>query len=236
MVMAGPSGTVTDVTVQDQAGSHAPAPEAARLLAVQLLSPAFPTGAFAYASGLEWAIAGGVVTDVQALALWLADVVEYGSGWSDAVVLALSLRNDADHEALSDLARALCLTSERLTETMEQGAAFARTAGPLTGTASEPTPLPVAIGRACTPLGLPPGEIIALMLHGMALNLTLAAVRFVPLGQSDGQQVIAGLAPLILRVAKRAAVSDEGDLGGCAYGADLAAMRHETMETRIFRT
>ena len=118
MGMGGPLDTATDT---------------GGLLLVQLLSPAFPTGAFAYAQGLEWAMDSGAVHDAASLAEWLRDVLEHGSGWSDAVLLSLALRPGADHAVLDDLARALCLTAERLTETLEQGAAFARTAAPLTG-------------------------------------------------------------------------------------------------------
>ena len=81
------------------------------LLLAQLLSPAFPTGAFAYSQGLEWAMDSGAVQDAATLAEWLADVLDHGSGWSDAVLLSLALRPGADHAALDDLARALCLTA-----------------------------------------------------------------------------------------------------------------------------
>ncbi|TRW98255.1 urease accessory protein UreF [Paracoccus sp. M683] len=210
--------------------------EAGRLLAVQLLSPAFPTGAFAYAQGLEWAMDSGAVRDGATLARWIVDVLEYGSGWSDAVILSLALQDGAHHGALADLARAMCLTAERFTEVMEQGAAFARVAAGLMGADASPAPLPVAVGRACAGLGLPAAEMIGLYLHGQALALVQAAVRFLPLGQGEGQQVLADLAPLILRLSARAAVASEDDLGGCAIGAEIAQARHETMETRIFRT
>lgn len=222
MDMAGPSVTATEALTA----------EAARLLAVQLLSPAFPTGAFAYASGLEWAMDAGLVRDAAGLRDWVTDVLDHGAGWSDAVLLSLTLRG----EDCDDLARALCVTSERLTETMEQGAAFARTAAALTGADPAPAALPVAVGRACAGLPLPRAEVIALFLHGQALNLILAAVRFMPLGQTEGQRLLADLGPLILRLATRAAAASQADLGGLAIGADLASMHHETMPTRIFRT
>lgn len=219
--MDGPSGIPTD---------------AARLLAVQLLSPAFPTGAFAYAQGLEWAMDAGLVRDAMSLTQWLGDVLEYGSGWTDAVLLSLSLRPPADHAALDDLARAMCLTAERLLETCEQGRAFAATSAVVTGTSDAAAALPIAIGRAMSGLGLPAAEIIGLYLHGQTLNLILAAVRFMPLGQTEGQRILSSLSPLILRLAAQAANAAQDDLGGCAIGAELAQASHEFMETRIFRT
>jgi urease accessory protein UreF len=51
---------------------------------------------------------------------------------------------------------------------------------------------------------------------------------------------MAGLAPRIGAVARAAvalAPEEVGDaLGGAAFGADLSAMEHETLEVRLFRT
>ena len=114
--MAGPLATATEGAAADAfADALANDDAAARLVAVQLLSPAFPTGGFAYAQGLEWAMSQGVVADGAALAEWLRDLLAHGALWSDAVLLSLALRRDADPAALDDLARALCPSPERLT-------------------------------------------------------------------------------------------------------------------------
>ena len=59
---------------------------------VQWLSPAFPTGAFAYSHGLERVIALGDVTDAQSFETWLRNILHHGAGWQDAVLLACALR------------------------------------------------------------------------------------------------------------------------------------------------
>ena len=82
------------------------------------------------------------------LSQWLADWMDHGAGWTDAVLAALSLRA-TDHAALDDLARAACLSSQRLAETVEQGTAFAANITALTGQPQPPAALPVAFGRAC---------------------------------------------------------------------------------------
>ncbi|WP_347311249.1 urease accessory protein UreF [Defluviimonas sp. SAOS-178_SWC] len=208
----------------------------ARLDLIQYLSPAFPTGAFAYSHGLEWAIADGRVKSASALTNWLTDILRFGAGWQDAVLLSLALRTGADLGALDDLARALQPSAERLAETLDQGAAFAATVSALTGRDLAARALPVAVGEATAPLGLPEEEVIAQYLHAFAGNLVSAAIRFMPLGQTEGQAVLHRLHPAIVEIARRAAGADEADLGGATLGADLAAMRHETMEVRIFRT
>ena len=207
---------------------------AARLRLAQILSPAFPVGGFAWSQGLEWAMDSGAVTRAT-LPQWLADWLDHGAGWCDAVLAALSLRA-ADHAALDDLARAACLTSQRLAETVEQGAAFAANIAALTGGPQPAAALPVAFGRACATLPLPHAEIVAAFLQAQAAALISAAVRFLPLGPVEGQRMLAALQPAILATAVRATTATEDDLAGAAWGADIAAMRHETMTTRIFRS
>jgi urease accessory protein len=208
----------------------------ALLTLVQWLSPAFPTGGFAYSHGLEQVITDGAVRDAAGLRLWLGDVLRFGAGRQDAVLLALALAEGADHAALAALARALQPSAERLSETCEQGAAFARAVSALTGRAMAAAPLPIAVGQAAAPLGLPKAQVIALYLHAFTANLVSAAVRFVPLGQTDGQAVLAALHPLVDDLAQTCAKAGPDDIASAALGADLAAMRHETLDVRIFKT
>ncbi len=207
--------------------------DAGLLSLIQWLSPAFPTGAFACSHGLEQAIAAGEVRGEAALSAWIGDVLEYGAGRTDAILLSRGLDPGADLEALSDLARALAASAERWRETADQGAAFAATAGAVTGQALPARPLPLAVAEAARGLGLPVAQVAGVYLQAFAGNLVVVAVRFMPLGQTAGQKVLAGLQPLILRLAEAAGT---GEIGTAAFRADLAAMAHETMDVRIFRT
>lgn len=206
------------------------------LTLVQWLSPAFPVGGYAYSHGLEWAISAGLVGDAAALADWIETVLAEGAGRTDAILLAQALRPDADVPVLAALAAALPASRERWAETTEQGAALTRTTNALTRQDHSAMAYPVALGLAARPLELDPAQVVALYLHAFASNLVQAGVRFVPLGQTEGQAVLAGLHPLILRLAEAAAAATLDDIGSGAFGSDLAAMHHETMDVRIFRT
>jgi urease accessory protein len=205
----------------------------------QWLSPAFPVSSYAYSHGLEAAIASGAVHDGASTAAWIATVIEAGSGRTDAIVLAASLRAGADLDGLSDMARALAGSAERWEETRAQGAAFAATRRAM-GAEVGDRPYPIAVGEGAQALSLPPETVVSLYLQAFGAALVSAAVRFVPLGQAEGQRVLAGLAPRIEALARMAvalAPEDVEDaLGGAAFGADLAAMEHETQEVRLFRT
>jgi urease accessory protein len=213
----------------------------AQLLRLQTwLSPAFPVGAFSYSHGLETAIVEGRVVTPDALAAWISGLVEFGSGWTDTVLFAAAWRAVGDTALLDDvveLAEALCPSLERRRETLSQGEAFLIAAEawgrpPLCGAVA----YPVAVGALCGVAGLPLQPALAAWLHAFAANLVSVAVRLVPLGQTQGVSVIAGLAPLLLETAARSAVSSLDDLGAASLVSDIAAMRHETLPTRIFIT
>lgn len=209
---------------------------AARLTLARWLSPAFPLGSFAYSHGLETAMADGRVVTAAQVGDWVSDVLRFGSGWVDAVLLASALRADADHAALTDTARAMAASRERCQETSDQGAAFVRTVNAVAGQTAPAAPLPVAVGRAARGLGLPPDEVVALYLNAFVTALVQAAVRFIPLGQTEGQAVLARLAPDIAAVAGRAVAADIENVVSAGFGADLSAMEHETLQPRIFLT
>jgi urease accessory protein len=205
------------------------------------LSPGYPVGAFAYSHGLEWAVASGAVTDASSVGAWIADCVEHGAGRADAILLAHAwragvARDKAEIAALVSLAAALAPSAERLLETRAQGAAFAATTGAVWEDDGVGAPYPVAVGRAAGRHGVPLEPTALLYLHAFAANLVSASVRLVPLGQTDGQRVLAVLLPLCRRTAEEAISATPDDIGGCAFRADIAAMRHETQEPRLFRT
>ncbi len=116
------------------------------------------------------------------------------------------------------------------------GAAFARTLAAMTGEPRVPHPLPVALGLAARPLGLPPVTVAALYLHAFAANQVSCALRAMPLGQAAGQGVLAGLAPTIRAAAEAAGHGDPSRIATCAIGADIAAMAHETLQPKVFVT
>lgn len=210
------------------------------------LSPAFPTGAFAYSHGLEWAVAAGDVGDGESLRAWLATLLGDGSGRNDAILLRAAHRASAAPARLDEIAAigaALAPAAERRAETLAQGAAFAKAAVPwggpwggLWGSGSVAAPLPIVLGVLAARHGI--GEEVAVIgyLHAFAANLISAGVRLIPLGQSAGLVVLAALEADILAIAAESRGQDLDDLGAACFRADIAAMRHETQYTRLFRS
>ncbi|MBK0398679.1 urease accessory protein UreF [Limibaculum sp. M0105] len=199
------------------------------------LSPSYPVGAFTYSHGFEAAIGDGAIHDAETLAAWIADTLEHGAGRTDAILLAHAWRDPVD-EQVAELARALAPSSERLLEAEAQGNAFAATTAAAWGPDLPAAPYPVAIGRAAAQHGLPLEDTAALYLHAFASNLVSAGIRLIPLGQTEGQGVVARLAPLIRRIAAEAIGASLDDIGSACFIGDIAAMRHETQSVRLFRS
>jgi urease accessory protein len=207
----------------------------ARLTLLQWLSPAFPVSGFAYSHGLETAVADGRIASALDLEAWLDALLMRGSGRADAILLARVLAGDAP-EDLAEIAAALAASRERWDETAAMGRAFLDTTAALGAAPSAPLPYPVAFGLRARALGLPAAEVIGAFLHAFAANLTAVAVRFVPLGQTEGQAVLARLAPRLARLAGDLAGAGLDDLSSATFHADLAAMQHETLQPRLFKT
>jgi urease accessory protein len=209
-----------------------------RLMA--FLSPAFPTGAYAYSHGLEWAVAVGDIADPECLFDWLDDLLRNGAGRNDAILLRHAYRAASEPDRLreiAELAAALAPSRERRAETCDIGRAFAAAA------AAWPHPefpdeiaYPVAVGALAAWHDIPEDDAVLAYLQAFAANLISAAVRLIPLGQSAGLRVLAAIEPVIIEVAASTREADPDDLGGCAWRADIAAMRHETQYTRLFRS
>ncbi|OAN84550.1 hypothetical protein A8B78_06740 [Jannaschia sp. EhC01] len=202
----------------------------------QWLSPAFPVSAYAYSHGLEAEIVAGRVPDGAAVAAWIRGVLRRGAGRTDAILVVAAMEEGADLEGLNDWARALAGSRERWEETRDQGAALAATLAALGQGDGVPRAYPVAFGAAAARLGVARDVVVALFLQGFVGNLVSAAVRFVPLGQAEGQMILAGLQEGVASVAQEALGCGLDDIGQAVFGADLAAMEHESLDVRIFRT
>lgn len=215
-------------------------------------SPGYPVGAFAYSHGLENAVTEGQVRDAASTEAWIEDCLVHGAGRSDAILLAAAWRMGAEPEAdrageggaIGALALALAASAERRRETAEQGAAFASVTRAAWGAgdpafsppSGDPLPYPAAVGRAAAAEGLPLAPVLQTHLQAFAANLVSAAVRLVPLGQTEGQRILAKLMPRIGETAQEAEAAQLEEIGGIAILSDIASMRHETQTTRLFRS
>lgn len=224
--------------------------ETAGLQLLVWLSPSFPVGAFAYSHGLEWAVEAGDINNAATCQSWISDLLVNGSGHHDAIILAATHRavTARDHVALgevAELAVAMQPSSERYLEATAQGNAFLTAARAAWGAPSlaflkmawdGDVAYPVAVGVLAAGHDIPLPTTLDAFLLAFSATLVSAAVRLGPIGQTDGQRILAALIPIIRKTAKRASVSTLDDLGSAAFRSDIASLRHETQYTRLFRS
>jgi urease accessory protein len=221
-------------------------------------SPAYPTGAFSYSHGMEWAVERGTVTTLGGLLDYVSAVLERGGGWVDAVLFAHAWR--AAHEPpaiwqrsgrarlrdIAELAGAFRGTAETALESRQQGAAFLdvtlkawphpRLSDFASDMRGEPMAQCVAVAVACAAHGIELTAALQAFVQVFAANLVSAGARLIPLGQTDAQIAMARLAPVVAATAARALSVDLDDLGNSAPALDLCSMRHESQYTRLFRS
>jgi urease accessory protein len=220
-----------------------------RLLA--WLSPAYPVGAFSYSHGVETAVEEGFITNRVSLVAWLTTVLEGGTGRVDGALFAAAWRaamakDWLAFDSIAERAAAWRATSEMALEQRQQGGSFLS----ITRTAWPHADLDTAHRRLAGEIALPVAVALAAAVHGIALevalggylhaftaNLISAAVRTVPLGQSDGQLALAGLEDAVRRTAAQAlGVGNLDEVGTATPLLDWCSLRHETQYTRLFRS
>jgi urease accessory protein len=217
------------------------------------LSPSFPVGAYTYSSGLEYAVEAGIVTDAASLEEWIGGVVQLGTGRSDGGLFVLAYRaaqlgDTQELRHVIEWADALRPTSELALESAGQGDAFLKTVraawphpglNALVGIAQKTRRKPayaVVVGAACGYHGLALEPALAAFLHAVSANLISAALRTIPLGQTDGQRVTAAMESIIAEIAPNLLQVMLDDIGSTTPMVDWASMRHETQYTRLFRS
>ena len=199
------------------------------------MSPAFPIGAFAYSHGLEWAIDKDHVSNGEKLQKWITDLLEYGSLRTDAIFISLILRGH-DVRKMNELSMALCPAGERLLETKLQGSAFAKVIEDVWQQDIGELSLPIAVALAAKNQSIEQDLILPAYLHAFCSNLISAAIRLIPIGQTEGQRIMFELYPTISDLVQTASESEIDDLNSACFFSDVSAMEHEYLQPRIFKT
>jgi urease accessory protein len=217
------------------------------------LSPAFPVGGFSYSHALEAAVEAGTVDDRETLRTYVEAALKHGASRSDAMLFAAAWRavDAADEEGFlwaAERAAAMRGSAELALECNAQGAAFLATVAatwPELGVArwrdalqnAELVPAyPIAVALCAAASGVAMRPALIAYLQAFSSALVTAGVKLIPLGQTDGQRVVAALEVVVEEAADTALSRPLDDLGAAAPLIDLLSMRHETQYTRLFRS
>lgn len=208
----------------------------ARLL--QLASPALPVGAYSYSGGLEAAIEAGAVKDAASAARWIGDVLSHSVARMEAPLLARMMRDPDSIARWNEMFLASRETAELRAETVQMGYSLCR----LLGDIGVPVPVleepsyPAAFASAVAAWRVDPRAAMIAYLWSWAESQVMAAVKAVPLGQTDAQRILLALGDRLEGFADAALALEDAALGNFTPGLALLSATHETQYSRLFRS
>lgn len=202
---------------------------------LQLASPALPVGGYSYSGGLEAAIEAGVVTDAASAQRWIEDVLAQSIGRLDAPMVLRMMRAPEPWNARFLASRE---TAELRAETVQMGYSLNRLLPDLgvPPLELEEPSFPAAFAHAAAAWGIAPREALLAYLWSWAENQVMAALKAVPLGQTDGQRILLGLGDRLEAMADAAGAMADEDIGSFAPTLAILSSQHETQYSRLFRS
>src|SRR4051812_19758353 len=197
---------------------------------LQLASPTLPVGAYSYSQGLESAVEAGIICDAPSAGRWIGDVLEFSIARMEVPILFRMLKNKEAVAHWNAIFLASRETAELRAETVQMGYSLSRLLPELgiAPPALEEPAFPAAFAAAVNAWEIDPRDALQAYLWSWIENQVMAAVKAVPLGQTDGQKLLLSLGERIAPLAARAAAMSDDELGNFAPGLALLSSRHET--------
>ncbi len=223
------------------------------LSALHLASTTLPVGAFSYSQGLEWAVECATITDRASAERWILDSLRWSVGRFEAPLVIAARRAWAagDDAAAADLnARMIATreTAELRAETLQMGYSLRKWAADTQAIDGqwlqrlarlEAPAYPVVFAAITAAWALDETTLLSAYLWGWLENQVNAALKAVPLGQTDGQRILLNAGPAVDAVVQNAFALAERSPGAWAtqcLGLAIASSRHETQYSRLFRS
>ena len=214
---------------------------------LQLASPALPVGAFNFSQGLEYAVEQGWVRNGPQVAEWILGIAQHSVATLDVPML---LRMHAAWQApdpvrAQQLSRELVAareTQELRAEERHMGQALAKIllefGIPAARDWQRNTGASYAalFALAASEAGATARDAAVAYLWTWAENQVLAAVKLIPLGQTDGQRALEAIRKRIPAMVAAADELTDEDIGSTTPLALMASAWHETQYTRLFRS
>jgi urease accessory protein len=220
---------------------------------LQISDGLFPAGAYAHSFGLETLVQHGEVRDVSGIRGFLGALLESSAGPCDAVAVAAAVRAAAEptlaaaleidawldalkpaaelREASRQMGRQTLRVVARLRPESPAAALFQAVE-----VRETPGHHALAFGIAAHLAGADAESAAAGFLYSTAAAVVGAALRLVPLGQLDGQSLLAEAGPTVARLAALAARTPLADAWCFAPAHEIASMRHARLDARLFRS
>jgi urease accessory protein len=215
----------------------------------QLTSPVLPVGAYSYSEGLELLVETGTIANAAALQSWLAHELTIGSQTLDGAIVCRAYQAIVTSQ-LDQLLRwnqwwsAARETQELRLQSWQMGRSLARLLGALDPT-MQPwlTQLPpqqsnwaIVFGAAVAHWQIDLRAALLAYFQSWVGNLIGAGVKLIPLGQTQGQQLLLEFQNLIPATGDRVMQLQDDQLRSCSWGLAIASSQHELQQVRLFQS
>ncbi len=216
---------------------------------MQLAGGTFPSGGFSQSWGLETYVADGVVSDdktfMEFTETYLESTVARCEGplMLEAYKLAAAGAVEGLRE-LEELSIAVKVTKESRESGIRMGKAFMRIMADVLddevvselkkqcGAAG--ITYPVIYGAVCGRLGIDVEEAVKAFVFSTVNGLVQCAVKLVPLGNTQAQQVMQQLYPAMENAVRGSMAVGLDEISNFCPGLDIASINHEFLTTRLY--
>ncbi|MEP1553817.1 MAG: urease accessory protein UreF [Paraglaciecola sp.] len=217
---------------------------------LQLCSANLPVGGFSFSQGLEYAVEMGWVTTAESTKDWISFNLAQSIAHTDLALLNRLYKSLASHDLPAfirwDQHVLACRESnELLLADVAMGKALMRLLKDLQGI--DTTPYTDLIGSK--EVSFVSAFALAAYLFGLDVpsaqsgfcwayidNQVAAATKLVPLGQTQGQNLLFELTEQVAQVIEQANHIEDDNIGASLPRLAMASAWHETQYTRLFRS
>jgi urease accessory protein len=217
---------------------------------LQLASPALPVGAYSYSQGLEAAVEAGTVRDAASAQTWIGDALRFSMARLEAplwrrLYAAWSAGDLEEVRELNDVFLCTRETAELRAETLQMGWSLRSLLLELDGfeaaaleqlKAPEEISFPAAFSFAASHWRIPERDALTAYVWSWLENQVMAAVKAVPLGQTQGQRLLAALGPKLVLISGDDSAVLADKMNNYCHGLAIASSVHETQYSRLFRS
>ncbi|MDQ6901450.1 MAG: urease accessory protein UreF [Bacteroidota bacterium] len=218
---------------------------------LHLCDPALPIGSFSHSAGLETYVQQNIVNSKESAREFIIQQLSQNIFYTDAALASLiydaaCAGNLEKIIQLDELCNAVKLPMEtrfasnklgiRLLKIFEVNRDFI-----LPNKYRNAINAKVACGHYCISFSLlayamkiNKKEMLVAFYYNAATGFITNAVKLIPLGQQDGQEMLMSLFPLINELAQASLTPDENLIGYCCAGFDIRCMQHEQLYSRLY--
>ena len=212
--------------------------------AFSLVSPNLPIGAFSYSEALESAVENKIVTDCDSFYKWLIHNLKRSLAYFELPVLRHLYESNSVDEFSFWTQRAIAMrnTFELRKEEDDKGKAFVRIISSLLLTDNKEF-LEVARRSYLSAFSLYAKSddlslemMLQCYLFSYIESQCIAAVKLVPLGQTDAWKCIKNASHLSDEIIEKSLTVKDDEIGAGLVNLSILSVKHETQYSRIFRS